>query len=108
MSLSATAVTILSGVSLSLQPGDRIALLGPNGAGKSTLIKTLAGEHAVLAGSRIEAQGLRVGYFAQHQMDQLEPDASPLASSCQIGPGCLRAAVARLSRWLWLQRRPGH
>ncbi|WP_462321741.1 ATP-binding cassette domain-containing protein [Halochromatium sp.] len=79
-------VPILAGVSLSLQPGDRIALLGPNGAGKSTLIKTLAGEHPLLAGSRVEAQGLGVGYFAQHQMDQLDPEASPLRHLARLDP----------------------
>ncbi len=77
---------ILSGVSLSLQPGDRIALLGPNGAGKSTLIKTLAGEHPTLAGCRVDAQDLRVGYFAQHQMDQLDPAASPLRHLARMDP----------------------
>ncbi len=80
------SVPILSAVSFSLQPGDRIALLGPNGAGKSTLIKTLAGDHMALAGTRVEAQGLRVGYFAQHQMDQLEPDASPLLHLARLDP----------------------
>ncbi len=69
---------ILSAVRLVLRPGDRIALLGPNGAGKSTLIKTLAGEQPALEGNRSEAQGLRIGYFAQHQMDQLRPQDSPL------------------------------
>ncbi len=71
-------VAVLSAVDFVLRPGDRIALLGPNGAGKSTLIKTLAGEQPPLAGSRSEAQGLRIGYFAQHQMDQLHAEDSPL------------------------------
>ena len=69
---------VLSGVSMSLRPDDRIALLGPNGAGKSTLIKLLAGRLEPLAGQREAAQGLVVGYFAQHQVDQLDPAASPL------------------------------
>ncbi|MEA3638760.1 MAG: ATP-binding cassette domain-containing protein [Lamprobacter sp.] len=80
------AAPILNAVTLSLQPGDRIALLGPNGAGKSTLIKALAGEHPVLKGSRTEAQGLRIGYFAQHQMDQLDPEASPLRHLARLDP----------------------
>ena len=80
------AAPILSDVNLSLQPGDRIALLGPNGAGKSTLIKTLAGTHPTLAGHRLEAQGLRIGYFAQHQMDQLDPEASPLQHLTRLDP----------------------
>ncbi|MCF7977002.1 MAG: ATP-binding cassette domain-containing protein [Chromatiaceae bacterium] len=79
-------VPILEDVNLSLHPDDRIALLGPNGAGKSTLIKAIAGEHAALKGSRVEAQGLRIGYFAQHQMDQLQPEASPLRHLVQLDP----------------------
>ncbi len=79
-------VPILEAVSLIFRPGDRLALLGPNGAGKSTLIKTLAGERPALKGSRLEAQGLRIGYFAQHQMDQLHPDESPLRHLTALDP----------------------
>jgi len=57
----------------------RIGLLGPNGAGKSTLVRLLAGETEPLAGTRIEGKGLAVGYFAQHQLEQLRIDESPLA-----------------------------
>jgi ATP-binding cassette subfamily F protein 3 len=53
-------------------------LLGANGAGKSTLVKTLAGELAPVGGERREGKGLAIGYFAQHQLDQLRPDESPL------------------------------
>ena len=63
---------------LSISPGDRIGLLGPNGAGKSSLIKVLAGDMAPLSGIRQEADALRIGYFAQHQLEQLRPDESPL------------------------------
>jgi ATP-binding cassette subfamily F protein 3 len=80
------STAILEQVSMVLSPGDRIALLGPNGAGKSTLIKTLAGEPLAIAGQRIEAQGLRIGYFAQHQMDQLRPDDSPLQHLASLDP----------------------
>jgi ATP-binding cassette subfamily F protein 3 len=71
-------VTILERVMLTLRPGERIAFLGRNGAGKSTLIKLLAGELAPLAGKRIEGKGLSIGYFAQHQLELLRPDESPL------------------------------
>ncbi|MGX2039437.1 ATP-binding cassette domain-containing protein [Methylocaldum sp. MU1018] len=69
---------ILSDVDLTLNPGERIGLLGANGAGKSTLIKLLAGVLSPSAGERLEAQDLRIGYFAQHQLEQLRTDESPL------------------------------
>ena len=69
---------IISGVKLSLAPGDRIGLLGPNGAGKSTLIKLIAGELPPLKGKRKEAKDIRIAYFAQHQLEQLTMDESPL------------------------------
>ena len=65
---------ILSGINVSIGPQERIALLGPNGAGKSTLTKLLAGEIAALAGERIFAPDLAIGYFAQQQLEQLKPD----------------------------------
>ena len=70
---------VISGINVSIGPLDRIALLGPNGAGKSTLTKMLAGAAtpgaaALLAGRRIPAADLAVGYFAQQQMEQLRPD----------------------------------
>jgi ATP-binding cassette subfamily F protein 3 len=70
--------TLLANISINLLPGDRIGLLGPNGAGKSTLIKTLAGTLPALTGHREPAQTLRIGYFAQHQLEQLHTDDSPL------------------------------
>ena len=78
--------SVIQGVDLSLSPGDRIGLLGPNGAGKSTLIKLLAGEIAPLAGSRHGARDLQVGYFAQHQLEQLQTDASPLSHLKRLAP----------------------
>ncbi|MEW6167698.1 MAG: ATP-binding cassette domain-containing protein [Pseudomonadota bacterium] len=70
--------TVLSGLRLLIAPGARIGLLGANGAGKSTLVRTLAGELAPLAGQVMRAPELRVGYFAQHQLEQLDPAASPI------------------------------
>ena len=68
--------TILENVKFGLVPGDRIALLGANGAGKSTLIKLLSGALENRSGERFEAKGLRIGYFAQHQLETLDPAAS--------------------------------
>jgi ATP-binding cassette subfamily F protein 3 len=78
---------VLSGVKLDLVAGARIGLLGANGAGKSTLIKLLAGRAAPLAGARREGKGLKVGYFAQHQLEQLRPDESPLQHMLRADPG---------------------
>ncbi|MDQ7072378.1 MAG: ATP-binding cassette domain-containing protein [Gammaproteobacteria bacterium] len=69
---------IISNVKLSLAPGNRIGLLGPNGAGKSTLIKLIAGELPPLQGKRKEAKDIKIAYFAQHQLEQLTMDESPL------------------------------
>ncbi|MEX0732722.1 MAG: ATP-binding cassette domain-containing protein [Aquisalimonadaceae bacterium] len=77
---------LLTGVRLHLSPGVRIGLLGPNGAGKSTLVRVLAGELPTMAGERIEAQDLRIGYFAQHQVEQLDDKASALLHMQRIDP----------------------
>ena len=77
---------VLECVSVELNPGDRIGLLGPNGAGKSTLIKLIAGALAPINGTRREAQHLEVGYFAQHQLDQLQPAHSPVEHLRQLDP----------------------
>lgn len=74
---SAQAI-ILSSVNMTLVPGSRIGLLGRNGAGKSTLIKSLAGELALMQGERYCAQELRVGYFSQHQLEQLHMKSSAI------------------------------
>jgi ATP-binding cassette subfamily F protein 3 len=75
---------IVSDIELTLTPGDRVGLLGPNGAGKSTLIKLLAGGLACLAGERETARDLKIGYFAQHQLEQLHPQHSALEHLVQI------------------------
>jgi ATP-binding cassette, subfamily F, member 3 len=68
---------VVEGLNLTIAPGDRLALLGRNGAGKSTVMKLLAGELVPLSGVRTEARDLRLGYFAQHQLEQLALDESP-------------------------------
>ncbi|MGO9931424.1 MAG: ABC-F family ATP-binding cassette domain-containing protein [Steroidobacteraceae bacterium] len=68
------AVQVIGGINVSISPTDRIALLGPNGAGKSTLTRLLAGAAAPLSGTRTAAADLAVGYFAQHQLEQLKSD----------------------------------
>ncbi len=69
---------ILNSVKLNLVPGSRIGLLGRNGAGKSTLIKLLAGELSPQQGEVALAKGIKAGYFAQHQLEYLRADDSPL------------------------------
>jgi ATP-binding cassette subfamily F protein 3 len=76
---------VLEHVSLTLAPGARIALLGRNGAGKSTYMKLLAGELPALSGTRTEARDLRIGYFAQHQLEQLTAKDSPLDNLRRVG-----------------------
>ncbi|RLJ22789.1 ABC transporter ATP-binding protein [bacterium endosymbiont of Escarpia laminata] len=77
---------VFSKANVLIEPGDRVGLLGPNGAGKSTLIKLLAGSLEPLAGVRHPAQDLRIGYFAQHQIEQLDPEASPLLHLERLDP----------------------
>ncbi len=81
-----TEQAILSKVKLQLVPGARIALLGPNGAGKSTLIKSIMNDLPLLAGKLTSGENLVIGYFAQHQLDSLDPKASPLLHVQRIAP----------------------
>ena len=78
--------TILKNINLSLIPGERIGLLGLNGAGKSTFIKLLAGELQTQSGKMDRSKDLKVGYFAQHQVEQLDESANPLLTLQRIDP----------------------
>ena len=71
-------ICIVDQLKMQILPGQRIGLIGPNGAGKSTLIKFLAGELTAQKGESWEAQDLKIGYFAQHQLEQLDPDQTAL------------------------------
>ncbi len=82
----AEAAPILKDIAVTLRPGERLGLLGKNGAGKSTLIKLLAGELSLQQGKRVEGKDLRIGYFAQHQLEQLRPDESPLQHMLRLDP----------------------
>ncbi|ALR78389.1 ABC transporter ATP-binding protein [[Enterobacter] lignolyticus] len=78
--------TILDSIKLNLVPGSRIGLLGRNGAGKSTLIKLLAGELQPMHGEIGLAKGIKLGYFAQHQLEYLRADESPLQHLARLAP----------------------
>lgn len=77
---------LISNIELTVRPGERIGLLGKNGAGKTTLIKLLAHELEPLSGKRVEGKDLNIGYFAQHQLEQLRPDESPLQHMMKLDP----------------------
>lgn len=77
---------ILKNICFSLQPDVRIGLLGPNGAGKSTLIKLIADMLLPLQGKRESGKNLNIGYFAQHQIDHLNLDDSPLSHLKMLDP----------------------
>ncbi len=81
-----TEKQIISGVNFSLQTGQRIGLLGVNGAGKSTFIKTVADDLSSLSGVVNVGKGLAIGYFAQHQLEMLRDDESPLWHLVRIAP----------------------
>ncbi len=85
--------TVLNSVSLRLDMGDRIALLGSNGNGKSTLAKALAGRLDPSSGTTFRTRGLVVGYFAQHQEDDLALDETPLDHLARALP---KATVTQL------------
>ncbi|WP_419224943.1 ATP-binding cassette domain-containing protein [Acinetobacter sp. A2] len=86
---------IASKINLQITPTSRIGLLGMNGAGKSTLIKSLVGELALLSGARKASELLNIGYFAQHQMDALDDNASPMLQLARIADPKISEATLR-------------
>ena len=86
---------IASKISLQITPSSRIGLLGMNGAGKSTLIKSLVGDLALLNGQRKASELLNIGYFAQHQMDALDAQASPMLQLSRLADKQISEATLR-------------
>jgi ATP-binding cassette subfamily F protein 3 len=82
---------VLSGLNLRIDQDDRIALLGQNGNGKSTFAKLIAGKLAPLSGSIYGAKRVDVGYFAQHQLDELKPQATPYDYMLELMPEATEA-----------------
>ncbi|MEM9385942.1 MAG: ATP-binding cassette domain-containing protein [Pseudomonadota bacterium] len=78
--------TVLGSVNLTLAAGDRIGLLGVNGAGKSTLVKALSSGTTLLTGERTLAKDTHIGYFAQHQLELLDPEQSPIELLRRVAP----------------------
>ncbi|MFV8571990.1 ATP-binding cassette domain-containing protein [Marinobacter sp. SBS5] len=89
--------TILNGINISLLPGSRIGLLGPNGAGKSTFMDALRGEDTLMSGERTAGENLSIGYFAQHQLESLDLDASPFLHLQRLDP---RASEQKVRNFL--------
>ena len=78
---------ILAGVSMTIARNDRLAVIGVNGAGKTTLVRLLAGELAPLVGRRAEGRGIVIGYFAQHQVEMLRAEETPLGMMLRLFRG---------------------
>jgi len=88
-----TQQPILRNISLRLMPGDRIGILGENGAGKSTLIKLLAGDLKALSGTFTPAATLKIGYFSQHQVEQLQVASTAFQHLLDIAPKLSEQAI---------------
>ena len=91
---------VLSHLNLRIDPDDRIALVGRNGNGKTTLARLLAGQLKPMGGSLVASGKLRVGYFAQHQIEELVADDTPLQHMERLLPGAKPGEVrAQLGRF---------
>jgi ATP-binding cassette subfamily F protein 3 len=86
---------VLNHVDLLISAGDRLGLLGVNGAGKSTLVKALADGSTVLSGNRTLSRDTRIGYFAQHQLDQLDPRVSAIEHLRVLAPDSRESELRR-------------
>ncbi len=84
---------IVQQVTISITPEHRVGLLGPNGAGKSTLLKTLCDELAILSGEKTAGEHLRIGYFAQHQLEALDTKASAMLILQRLKPTASEQAI---------------
>ena len=69
---------VVENIEFAMTPGDRVGLIGPNGAGKSTVIKMLAGELKTSVGNYHSSKEINIGYFAQHQIEQLQMEHTPM------------------------------
>ena len=95
---------LVKNIELSILANSRIGLLGHNGAGKSTLIKTLAGDATLRGGEKVSSVHLKIGYFAQHQLEALDLDASCATHLQRLSPSSKRARNSSLSWWLCFSR----
>src|SRR5690554_3255830 len=93
MSIGYPGREVLSAVDINIAPATRIGLLGPNGAGKSSLLKPLAGTLAPLSGQRVTGEHYKLGYFAQHQLEALDLNASPAQHLQRLSPSAREQEV---------------
>jgi len=94
--------TIVEAIEFAMTPGDRVGLIGPNGAGKSTLIKLLAGELKLITGNYHTSKEINIGYFAQHQIEQLQMEHTPMEHMAILDKECNNAQATenQLRRYL--------